>query len=282
MKLLSFLIISSILILKSESLELTCGYDVPYYSEYCCIVINRISVISKDDREVTKVSGIHKEGKNDDDVVCISFNEKQLNFFPTGLTKFYKNLKTLSATRAGIKEISQEDFKVFGENLTTIYFGHNKIQVIEADIFEFNPNLEKIYLHSNKITHIEEGALESLEKLNTITFNGNPCSMKGYNDFHGSRTKVLEFIEKLEYECKDENYTPRTTTTTTTETPIILPEDREENFEFNFIIFIDCVAICLIVILTFAIYFLYRSKKREIEAKNRAKIVELNSMGFKV
>lgn len=201
--LVNFLVIFGVFVVGSESVVVECKYGV-YISGYCCDVQNSELITSKTDREISEVRGQHLSGRNNDDVKFFYSDNKKVNFFPRGLTKFFKNIETFQIADGKLQEITKEDLKEFGEKLKILLVYRNKIEVIEGDLFEFNKNLERIEIDLNKIIHIDSGTFDKLEKLHTIDFGPNPCVPSDKNDdIRNNRPKVLELIRDVEKSCQN-------------------------------------------------------------------------------
>lgn len=167
---------------------------------FTCNVQNSELNLTPDDREITGVKGYRLSGKSGDVKVFHSDNKK-FNFFPQGITKFYKNIETVQIYKGGLREISKEDFQQFGDKLKFLYLYFNEIQVLEADLFEFNKNLIEISFESNKIMHIEHGTFSKLENVQKMWMNFNLCTSE--NDFTEDPSMVFELMKKIEGKCQD-------------------------------------------------------------------------------
>lgn len=286
-KIFKIFIILSILWVGSGCIKVECNYGRDDYSDYCCKVQNSIFVTLKDDREITEVSGDHREGKTNDDVDCFYANGGTVNFVPLNITKFFKNVKVLDMYSTTLQEITKEDLRQFGDKLTVLHLGITRVKALESNLFQFNKNLVKIYLHGNKIEKIESGAFKGLEKLGTLTFEGNPCTtIERDEDAHDNHQKAQELIKRLENECKDRNFVPTTEAATSTiskpSTSTILnilsttqkvqtsleTSSQDQKDESQFFIVILIVLILLALVLLSAIYILYRwGRKSQMRTK---------------
>jgi hypothetical protein len=129
---------------------------------------------------------------------------KKVNYFPRGLTKFFKNLEIVYIYNGNLQEVSKNDLKEFGENLKKLLLDHNEIRVIEGDLFEFSPNLNDIDLRSNKIVHIDLEAFDKLDELKSLHMEKNSCTSDDKKVVYG-RSEVLELIRDVEKSCKNPN-----------------------------------------------------------------------------
>lgn len=165
---------------------------------YSCLV-KSITIESDHDRSITKVTGTHASGKTIDDILMFHSDGKPFNYFPQDIKLFFKNLNQISVQSSNIAIISKDDLKPFGSQLKNVYFQSNKIEAIEADMFELSPNLEIIYLTSNKIKYIGNGAFSSLNKLKLLSLSENPC----YSGVSSDRSTIIRTIPQIESQCKD-------------------------------------------------------------------------------
>lgn len=182
------------------SVIIHCDYkDGSTYGYKCDI--SYLQIISKDDRNITGITGSHKIGKSNADVKFLHSNAKIINFFPKNIENFFKNLETIWINNAKMQEISGEDLKVFTK-LKRFSLGYNEIEVLSSDVFKFNGNLEWIDVESNRIKHVETGALSSLKSLKEMYFHGNACHFGGA----GNRNSTILLVNEIERKCKDAFY----------------------------------------------------------------------------
>lgn len=196
-----------ILAVESQSLGLDCEYLTNNDLTYQCDVKNKELITSKDNREITKVQGDHIWRFTNDRVQYFKAYEKQVKFFPRGLTKFFKNLNSISIHYGNLQEITKFDLEEFGEKLINLWLWENEIQVIHGDLLEFNRNLVWIELQRNKIIRIDSGAFDNQPKLKYLYLGNNECTFDdddyvAYND----REKVLQVIQKTEETCKIQKF----------------------------------------------------------------------------
>ncbi|XP_070497791.1 leucine-rich repeat-containing protein 15-like [Chironomus tepperi] len=125
-----------------------------------------------------------------------------IQYFPRGIDKFFKNIKLIDINKGHIKEIHQADLKVFPK-LESLDLCANDIQVIEAGTFDFNINLKVIWL-SSKIVHIESNVFTNLSSLSYLYLRLNPCIDKNAAN---SLTDVKALAQEAYTMCKDSTYT---------------------------------------------------------------------------
>jgi Leucine-rich repeat (LRR) protein len=141
-----------------------------------------------------------------------------MNFFPRGLTNFFKNLENVYTAYGKLQEIKKYDLAQFGVKLKLFGAPYNEIRVIEGDLFVNNPNLEEIYLEGNKIFHIDSGAFDGLQQLNTLYLQLNPCT----TDPIVFERSAVQTISEVQKSCNMPNSTTTTTLPPTTQTPTII------------------------------------------------------------
>jgi hypothetical protein len=224
----------SILCDRTESFTVNCKFSY-FNQEYGCDVENIELITSKENRDISQVKSQHLDGKANNDVKWLIFDNKEVKFFPRSLTKFFKNVETVKITNSNLQEITQDDLKEFGKKLKKLCLGGNEIEFIERNLFKYNANLEEISLTSNKIVYIESRVFDDLKKLSNLNFNNNPCT----KDFYGNN---INDIRSLEISCA----VPKTIT-----------KLRSENLNFfndlkNIFIF-DLALILLICALTISL-----------------------------
>ena len=124
---------------------------------------------------MTGIKGTHLDGRSNDDVKFFFILDQEVEYFPSGLDKFFKNLVAISVKNCGLKYLFKSDFSGLS-NLTHVAFGGNKIEFLGPKLFEGNPNLDELHFENNKITKISEDLFYALEKSPRIAhFNGNGC-----------------------------------------------------------------------------------------------------------
>jgi Leucine-rich repeat (LRR) protein len=197
-----FFVALPLLIGGSESIELDCSYFNDIDFVYGCKVQNSVLITSKTNRDVSGIGDTFEIGKSDKDVKYFEAIGITVNFFPRGITKFFKNIDNVWVNSAELKEISKDDLKQFGEKLKVLNLFSNEIEVIEGDLFEFSPNLESINFSYNKIFHIDSGAFDGLKYLEDFHLGGNRCT----SAVDTSNSHYSEAIREAEKSCKNFNY----------------------------------------------------------------------------
>ncbi|CAG9810383.1 unnamed protein product [Chironomus riparius] len=122
---------------------------------------------------------------------------KDILYFPKGLQKFFQHLLNLELTLSKLKEIKQEDLKVFPD-LQALNLNFNFIEVLEKDLFKFNPKLRTIRMHSNSINFIDQNIVDDLKVLSVFILGSNTC----INFSAKNRASVVNFLTvKIKNNC---------------------------------------------------------------------------------
>ncbi|CAG9810385.1 unnamed protein product [Chironomus riparius] len=144
--------------------------------------------------------------ENFDDPSEFSVAAKNIFYFPKGLEKFIAGVLTFGMTHCQLKEIKQEDLKVF-RNLTLLNLSLNQIQVLEKDLFKFNPKLKGLMLANNIIKYIDGNVFDNLIKLQLLALIGNDCITKNVY----SVVDVQKIIKKsIRNNCQTHDALPKT------------------------------------------------------------------------
>jgi len=189
-----------------ESADLDCNYDnlnyPPFGSFYCCKIQNNLNITSRFLSTIGSAKGTHNAGKSNDDVMSITADRKNIQYFPNGMEKFFKNINAITILYCRLKKLTQEDLMLFMELLILNLMG-NDIEVLEEDVFAFNNNLSQIYLNDNKLIKIDENAFKNLDTLTHLNLKNNLCIDK---QAINNPTGVKEVIEEAQNQCNAEDY----------------------------------------------------------------------------
>lgn len=200
-----FIVILSSIIIISSPMNLICHYkkDSDWWiakDVYQCDIKSILFIKLQEESLVDSISGNHFLNHNNDDVKALAIKNKIVNYFPTKIDKFFKNLELIDVSHNNLKEVHQGDIKPFPK-LRGIVLHHNDIEVLENGLFDYNLKLEMVWLNQNKLVHIDVNVFDNLDKLSYLSFESNPCiSMKAEN----SLTEVKQIIEKLKEKCQIE------------------------------------------------------------------------------
>ncbi|CAG9810386.1 unnamed protein product [Chironomus riparius] len=120
-------------------------------------------------------------------------------YFPRGFDKFFTHLVMLRVTLCRLREIKQDDLKVFPD-LIYLDLDSNYLEVIEKDLFKFNPKIETILMDFNLIKFIDANFLDDLKDLKFITLAGSAC----INIRAETREKILTKLRKeIQKSCQN-------------------------------------------------------------------------------
>lgn len=174
--------ISSSLLVPQETIKLPCKYKVlknklENVKGYKCYVTGKFEVKERG----IAINGISRKDPDEypqpdnyKDFSILKIDLKLVHYIPKGLNKYFGNLQTLDIISCELKEVTQEDLKVF-PNLRFLNFQNNKIKNLEKDLFKFNLELEAIILSINNIQYIHPNIVDHLTKLDLLDFGGNDC-----------------------------------------------------------------------------------------------------------
>ncbi|KAG5669079.1 hypothetical protein PVAND_016978 [Polypedilum vanderplanki] len=112
---------------------------------------------------------------SNDDIKAISIREQRnLNYFPEGIDKFFRHVLAFDFEGCQISEVSSKDFAPF-HNLKEISFVSNKITELPHNLFKNNPHLIKVDFEDNWIKHIGHEIFTHHKNLNQINLVDNVC-----------------------------------------------------------------------------------------------------------
>jgi len=165
------------LIMKASSVEITCDFGYPYEWEkigniYTCTVMN-LSV-SAPNEKVTKILGIHIDGKNDVDVKKLNIDNQHCEYIPQGFQMFFPNLEGLRVVKSHLVSLTSFDLRPF-PNLRSCDMFYNQLVTLDSDLFVNNQELEYLYFGDNQLKKIGYNILRPLKKLSKAIFQHNVC-----------------------------------------------------------------------------------------------------------
>lgn len=163
----------------SLAIDLTCNYVLSNDGEYECQVAQ---FVYDEQTEITNFVGAHVEGKNDDDVVTVSFNSRS-NFYqvPQQILGKFKNTKTLNVPNALLKTIQPLENCNELEKFTAI--GSGFLTGIQRNAFEKCGKLKSVTIENTRQFKLTEeigapGLTElkivnaNIDQLNKMSFDG--------------------------------------------------------------------------------------------------------------
>lgn len=192
-----------------KSINIECDYTTGKWGTlgiiYYLDVKSSLKISSSENSAIVSNSGVHSNGKTNNDVIAFMANGKTIHRFPQGLNSIFKNLKAIQIYGSHLKEIHQSDFMFFPK-LENLHFHNNDVQVLEEGLFSFNPNLTFINLDNNKIAEVHPDVFDHLSKLIILNLQSNICidMTANYNSI-----AVQEIITKIKRRCpipKDAEY----------------------------------------------------------------------------
>ncbi|KAL7011515.1 hypothetical protein ACKWTF_014299 [Chironomus riparius] len=185
----------------SSSTDIVCDYSVTRFTVigdgYRCSIKDNPNILTKESAKVNILSGSHWDSKSNDDVLGFVAFGITMQFFPSGLDKYFKNIKAIYIQSCQLKEIHQSDLKQFPK-LISLSFYFNSIKSIEAGLFDFNPNLQLIAFLEQQIVRIDPNVFDHLGKLESFYFHLVPC----VNQYiENSREEVEAAIQIVKEKC---------------------------------------------------------------------------------
>jgi Leucine-rich repeat (LRR) protein len=158
-------------------MEIACEFAVFTWNRteanyYGCSVIE--ASITKPGTEIKAFVGEHDEGKTNNDVEMISFEDTVVEYIPRSLHKIFPIFKVLQIENCGLKQITRKDFKGL-ENLEILFLDKCKLRSLPADLFEGMVKLKEISLYKNQLEILSSKMLESVagNELEKVNFRGN-------------------------------------------------------------------------------------------------------------
>ncbi|KAL7013974.1 hypothetical protein ACKWTF_015674 [Chironomus riparius] len=218
----SFLLLLLSIINSSSSTIINCKFFHPPHPKtvYQCRILNNINIDSGFSATIYNVTGRHKSSMINNNVTSFYANNKNIQIFPFGLDKIFKNLLELTIRKGSLKRITQQNLLPF-HNLTYLCLEGNLIQVIQVRLFHYNHELESIDLSNNPIFTINSSAFDNLPKLITLKLRNNSC-IDLSTDY--SHLDVKEVISRVKINCQQRN---------TKETKEAI-QKRMKNFKYHF------------------------------------------------
>lgn len=124
---------------------------------------------------VTSVSGLLSGVVDYDNIKIFKVEASPLlEFFPSGLEKFFPNLEKLVIRQTGLRELSQDDLKNFPK-LKSLDVSENQLEKLNGSTFQFNEKIEELNLSGNKLTSLGSDFLKHLKNVTKIDMSGNSC-----------------------------------------------------------------------------------------------------------
>jgi len=162
---------------------------------------NNPSIATQDTALISSVKGIHEMSKTNDDVIGFRASTKNVQYFPLGLEKHFKNMKLIHLETCPLKQLRQSDLMEYTKLEYLCVFGSDT-SIIEAGTFDYNPELQFLNLGNNKLLHIDPNAFKFLNKLVNFFLHSVPC----INKYDRGRTGVQVILTELETKCKNPEF----------------------------------------------------------------------------
>ncbi|KAL7013373.1 hypothetical protein ACKWTF_015359 [Chironomus riparius] len=206
MKIICVIFMISTLFLHSNSTDVSCVYDTFSFGktghQYGCFVSNKLNIVHKQLTSVKVTSGSHKADRSNDDVFGFYAGNRNTQYFPKGLDKFFKNLNTISIYNGPLSELTQDDLRPYSK-LENLYLYSNIIEVLEAGVFDNNKLLVTISLKNNRLVHVDENVFNNLNNLQFLFFELNPCLDK---NIENNPFLIKAFIKLIYKNCTNSEF----------------------------------------------------------------------------
>lgn len=137
-------------------------------------VLNDVIFSSKYSNSVliSKISGIHEEGKTNEHVEAFSISNKDLQYFPQNIVTFFPNVQKISIIKCGINRIMKSSLTGLTK-LTELYLVGNELTYLKNDLFELTPQLQYISFYANKLKLVGPEVFKPLLDLQYANFMMN-------------------------------------------------------------------------------------------------------------
>lgn len=195
------------LLSSSSAIILDCNFNsntiyVIIGNVYQCEVKNSLHVKSREYSVIESATGEHSILKSNDDVISFYAKNKDIQFFPRGLEKVFRHLRSIYIDFSKIREVCQDDLKSL-PNLVYLCITNSEIRFFEDGTFDFNPDLEIIWLNGNEIFHFDANVFKNLNKISWLSLASNTCmNMVATNSLVNS--KLL--IDIIQVRCYDSEF----------------------------------------------------------------------------
>lgn len=162
-------------VLSTQAIVFDCEYGLNvwvYFGEvYTCTA--RVLVINNGD-EIIGVTNNHTLGKTNSDVEALSIGNQKMATIPTGIDKYFTNLKILRIISSQLRTISGADLSPF-QQLKYVSLYSNNLEALNYDLFFGMSNIEYVSFRWNQISNVGQALLDPLINLKEIDFRENIC-----------------------------------------------------------------------------------------------------------
>lgn len=146
----------------------TGGYVGEVYT--CYAIVSK----SENSRILESVHGVHKNGRNLQDVRALQVENQVMNSFPKNLNSFFTDLMAIWFIHSNLLQLSADDLKPY-PNLKELGMFQNKLKVLDGDLFKYTRNLNWIYFNENLIQQVGYDLLSGMNELKYALFGDNIC-----------------------------------------------------------------------------------------------------------
>lgn len=183
-------------------MEFQCDYKCDGHGYVCTVTSMNIT-----NRCKAKVFiGKHEEGKSNQDVTSLIFEDATVHYLPSGLHKSFPQLKELHVHQCGLKEISPSELIGLGE-LEVLSIRKNEVTSLPDDLFVHTRKLKSADFFGNKLecmssrlfdpTHDEQWWFVDFRKNTKINAFFNFVSFGWF----GSLRSLLELKAVIDSSC---------------------------------------------------------------------------------
>lgn len=127
-----------------------------------------------DESPMTIIRAEHMAGINKKNVTKLSAsNVDFFGTFPGNLSYSFPNLKEITMTSCGIKQITRKSLAGI-QNLMELRLVGNELSYLPNDVFDSSPRLKFISLYANKLQLVGGDIFDALDDLQYVNFQLNP------------------------------------------------------------------------------------------------------------
>jgi len=179
-------------------MEIPCRYTEFTYPHgekfYGCLIENQQI---PEDCEL-KFTAKHSEGKTNNDVHHIKFDNCTVTKVPQGLKKIFLNLKNLEIDNSKLKKITKNDLIEY-KYMERFSFRFNDLEFLPGDLFEGFEYLNLLTFNGSKLCVIEPNILDGLDNLKNVWFTANPNYNKCYSihPIYNTNSTIQEIKDDL-------------------------------------------------------------------------------------
>jgi Leucine-rich repeat (LRR) protein len=182
--------------------DITWGFDNKQKLLYTCNITD-VS-ITEPGTEIKAFIGNHQQGKTNNDVTAISFEDSPVHFFPRNLHNIFPNLLALQIDDCDLKIITRRDL-VGLKNLERLTMLSNQLRSLPSDLFIGFGNLKYIWFGDNKLEFLSSKLLEPIlgNQLERVNFKGNTKINAFYEPGEkGSVASLQELMKIIDQNCE--------------------------------------------------------------------------------